>query len=232
MRKPGSSGDKTRRHLRSAAIRLLSKHGYEDMNLRMLAKRIGVRVGSLYNYFDSKQGLLFWLMSDTLEVLLLEVEKIKTDSNDPQSQLRDFVAFHLGYHLTQREEATVLSMTEAAHRLSPKNLRAILKLQRQYTDHVYAIILSGVRTGKFKTPDPRLATFALVQMLTTVIRWYKANGRLKPDQLIAVYTELSLTMLGVPMINLGESGAATGKNLPAGEKSKRSCPIDRITAAL
>src|ERR1019366_5553005 len=57
MRKPGSKGAETLRNLRTAAIQLLSEHGYGAMNLRMLAKKVGIQASSLYNYIDSKQQL-------------------------------------------------------------------------------------------------------------------------------------------------------------------------------
>src|SRR5271154_5075996 len=75
MRTPGSNGAETWRNLRSAAIRLLSEHGYEAMNLRMLAKTIGVQVGSLYNYIESKQQLLFWLLKEGVEGLLNQFDE-------------------------------------------------------------------------------------------------------------------------------------------------------------
>jgi len=43
MRKPGSNGAETLRNLRTAAIQLLAEHGYGAMNLRMLAKKVGVQ---------------------------------------------------------------------------------------------------------------------------------------------------------------------------------------------
>src|SRR5271168_875176 len=99
MRTPGSNGAETLRNLRSAAIRLLSEHGYEAMNLRMLAKTIGVQVGSLYNYIDSKQQLLFWLLKEAVEGLLTAFDEQLGGIGEPGVQMHEFVVFHLGYHI-------------------------------------------------------------------------------------------------------------------------------------
>jgi AcrR family transcriptional regulator len=205
MRTRGSNGNETRRNLRTAAVKLLFKHGYENMNLRMLAKSIGIRVGSLYNYFDSKQGLLFWLLTESHEKLLLKLNEIGEASTDPDVQMRRFIAFHLGYLLAEREEATVLSM-EAVHRLSRKNFRVFARMQREYTDKVCAIVQKGTAAGKFNTPDAQLATFAVITMLTAVVRWYKVDGKLKPDQVIDVYTDLIFAMLGATVTPAGNTG--------------------------
>ena len=75
MRKPGSNSAETRRRLGTAAIQLLFQHGYAAMDLRTLARSVDLQVGSLYNYFDSKQHLLFWLLKDNTEKILAELDK-------------------------------------------------------------------------------------------------------------------------------------------------------------
>jgi len=193
MRKPGSNGAKTLRKLRLAAIRLLSEHGYQGMNLRMLASDLGMQAGSLYNYIDSKQALLFWLLREATEKLLSGFDESVAGIEDAEEQVRQFVAFHLEYHVVNRKQSAVLS-TEMRS-LTPRNYRAISQLQRLYTDKVGEIVDRGLKAGKFEVMDSRIAAFALVQMLTGVTRWYRPQGRLKPDELIAVYTGLALGML-------------------------------------
>jgi AcrR family transcriptional regulator len=193
MRTPGSNGAETLRNLRSAAIRLLSEHGYEAMNLRMLAKAIGVQVGSLYNYIDSKQQLLFWLLKEAVEGLLAEFDQRLGGIDDPGAQMRDFVAFHLSYHIGHLQESLVLGNEKRS--LTPKNYRAISNFERLYTAKVQNIIERGVAAGDFRVADAQVATFALLQMLTSVIRWYQPRGRLGRDELIEVYLNLTFAML-------------------------------------
>jgi AcrR family transcriptional regulator len=200
MRKPGSNGAETLRNLRTAAIQLLSEHGYGAMNLRMLAKKVGVQASSLYNYIDSKQQLLFWLCEETTENLLVEFDQAIKASERPADRLRKFVKFHLGYHIVNRKQASVLQMEIRS--LTARNFQAISKLQRLYTDKVRSIVDAGVEIGAFQVEDSEIATFALLQMLTAVIRWYRPQGRLTPEQLVESYTDLSFGMLhGADEIN-------------------------------
>ena len=208
MRTPGSNGAETLRNLQTAAIRLLSEHGYEAMNLRMLAKAIGVQVGSLYNYIDSKQQLLFWLLKEAVEGLLTEFDRRLGEIDDPPAQMRDFVRFHLTYHFTHSHESLVLGNEKRS--LTPKNYRAISNLERLYTAKVQNIIERGAARGDFRIADSRIATFALLQMLTTVIRWYQPRGRLGRDELIEIYLNLTFAMLQGerPGLGLEETVAA------------------------
>jgi AcrR family transcriptional regulator len=195
MRKPGSNGTETLRNLRSAAIRLFSERGYEGMNLRLLAQSIGVRASSLYNYIDSKQQLLFWLMKEGIEKLLAEVDARLEGIEDPEEQMRAFVAFHLGYRIANRKEYAVLFMEGRS--LNKANRSSISRLSRVYTEKLHNIIKHGIATGKFRIKDSQVATFALLQMLGAVLRWYRPSGRLTLDELIEVYTDLALGMLHV-----------------------------------
>jgi AcrR family transcriptional regulator len=193
MRKPGSNGAETLRNLRTAAVQLLSEHGYGAMNLRMLAKEVGLQASSLYNYIDSKQQLLFWLCEETTESLLVEFDHTLQGVEQPGERLRKFVAFHLGYHIVNLKQASVLQMEIRS--LTAKNYQAISKLQRLYTDKVRSIVDAGVEAGEFQVEDSEIATFALLQMLTAVTRWYRPQGRLTLDQLVEIYTDLSFGML-------------------------------------
>jgi AcrR family transcriptional regulator len=193
MRKPGSNGAETQRNLRAAAIQLLSEHGYGAMNLRMLAKKVGIQASSLYNYIESKQQLLYLLCEETTAALALELDQTLKGVKEPAERLRKFVAFHLGYHIVNRKQASVLQMEIRS--LTAKNFQAITKLQRLYTDKVHRIVDDGVAEGAFRVADSEIATFALVQMLTAVTRWYRPQGRLALDQLVEIYTDLSLGML-------------------------------------
>ena len=193
MRKPGSNGAETLRNLRTAAIQLLAEHGYGAMNLRMLAKKVGIQASSLYNYIDSKQHLLFLLCEETTENLLVELDRRVETADDPRDRLRRFIECHLGFHIVNRKQASVLQMEMRS--LTAKNFEAISKIQRLYTDKVRAIVDAGVAAGAFQVEDSEIATFALVQMLTAVTRWYRPQGRLTLEQLVEIYTDLSFGML-------------------------------------
>jgi len=224
MRKPGSNGAETLRNLRTAAIQLLSEHGYGAMNLRMLAKKVCIQASSLYNYIDSKQQLLFLLCEETTENLLVEFDRTVKPIEDLEDRLRKFIQFHLGYHIINRKQASVLQMEMRS--LTAKNHEAILKLQRLYTDKVRGIIDQGVELGNFRVEDSEIATFALLQMLTAVIRWYRPQGRLTIDQLVEIYTDLSFGMLRADEGANAEQTAA----ISTASKGPRATPSAAATA--
>jgi AcrR family transcriptional regulator len=194
MRKPGSNGAETLRSLRSAAIELIAEHGYEAMNLRMLGNKVGVTPASFYRYFENKQQLLFSLVEEVTRRLTSEMAAIVEEIDDPEQQMRAFIAFYLTYQVANRTESFVL-WTEMRS-LTPPNFRTISRLQRIYTNKVRLIVERGVQTGQFAVEDCEIATYSLIQMLITVSRWYNPQGRIKPTTLIGIYTNQILRMLG------------------------------------
>lgn len=212
------------RNLRSAAIQLLAERSYQGMNLRLLASKLRLQAGSLYNYIDSKQQLLFWLMKDSTEKLLREFDTTIASIGDPAQQMHKFVAFHVGYHISNRKEASVL-MTEMRS-LVPQNYRAVKQLQRIYTDKVQAIVERGAAAGEFALQDPQIATFVLLQMLTSVARWYSPRGRLTVGELIGVYTDLAFAMLGAKApARVAERVNGTADDRPNGDPITHSFDI-------
>jgi tetracycline repressor-like protein len=91
---------------------------------------------------------------------------------------------------------------------------------------VRSIVDDGVADGSFKVADSEIATFALVQMLTAVTRWYRPQGRLTLDDLVEIYTDLSFGMLHA------DRAASTHRiaSKPAASKASRS--ISPATSAV
>lgn len=209
MRKPGSSGEKTRRNIRAAAVRLLAERGYSGMSLRALASSIGVEASALYNYVDSKQQLLFLLVSGAMEKLLEDIQEIGAIEDAP-SAMQAFVRSHLNSFLSKHNEYLVL-LTENRS-LSAENLRTIRRMQRLYQDDVRAIIERGVATGQFRVVNATVMAIAIIQLLGSVIFWYKPQGSLGPDDLIEIYTDLVLSMLHAESEVPARHGRAAGDN--------------------
>src|ERR1700734_3654085 len=93
--------------IRREGLRLIYEHGYETMNLRQLAAAVGIQQGSLYNHIRTKQDLLFILIKDHMEKLLRELDTALEGEAEPAQMLRNFVSFHVGYHVLRTQEVFI-----------------------------------------------------------------------------------------------------------------------------
>ncbi|MBB96846.1 MAG: TetR family transcriptional regulator [Rhodobacteraceae bacterium] len=183
-RTTGSHSDITGPKIREAALRLFAEYGYAAVSMRQIASEVGVQAGALYNYTADKQSLLAGLMRSHLEDLL-EARAAEPASPDPLARLEAFTAFHIRYHL-ERPDAVFIAYMELRN-LSPENFREIEGLRRAYENELETILRDGVAAGVFDVADPKVATLAVIAMLTGVTTWYREAGRLSRDEVTGAY---------------------------------------------
>ena len=190
-RTAGSHSDITGPRVRDAALRLFARDGYAAVSMRRIAGEVGVQAGALYNYTPDKQTLLFDLMRDHLIELLAAQPQ---DTGDAVAALERFVRFHIGFH-HDRPDAVFIAYMELRN-LEPDNFAAIEALRRQYEDRLEAILRRGAQAGVFAVPDPKIATLAVIAMLTGVNTWFRAGGRLRLDEVQDIYWDMVRRSVG------------------------------------
>lgn len=185
-RTTGSHSDITGPKVRQAALRLFAQNGFAAVSMRAIASEVGVQAGALYNYTPDKQTLLFNLLSTHMEQLL---EAFSDDiSLAPVDRLQRFVDFHIRFHADRPDEVFISYME--LRNLTPENFSTVEGLRRQYEDRLEAILQSGADAGDFDIADTKIATLAVIAMLTGVNTWFRVGGRLTLDQVIAQYWDM------------------------------------------
>lgn len=193
-RKTGSHSDITRPKVRLAALRLIAQHGYAAVSMRQIAKEVGVQAGALYNYTKDKQTLLFDLLNVHMEELL-DARKEAKVAGDARTQLEAFTRFHIQFHLPRSDEV-FLSYMELRN-LTPENFARIEGLRKTYEDELEAILVLGVDEGVFHIEDTKVATLALIALLTGMTNWYRDGGRLTSERIEEIYWDLVRKSVGV-----------------------------------
>lgn len=190
-RTAGSNGAKTLEAIREAGADLIYRHGYEAMSLRALAAAVGVQVGSLYNHIKTKQDLLFFLMRSHMEQLLAERDGCEGvfPPAPPPARLRAFVEFHLGFHLTRKRDISLANFELRS--LEPDNYAVVVAMRADYERTLTDILTAGRESGAFAVPEPRLAAFGILSMLTGACMWYRPEGRLSKADIIAAYADMA-----------------------------------------
>ena len=185
-RTAGSHSDITGPRVRSAALRLFARDGYAAVSMRAIAGEVGVQAGALYNYTPDKQSLLFDLMRGHMVDLLAEMPKDTVLA--PLDRLAAFVDFHIRFHADRPDEVFIAYME--LRNLTPENFAQIEVLRREYEDQLEAILKAGVAEGVFEIADTKIATLAVIAMLTGVNTWFRAGGRLSLAEVTAQYWDM------------------------------------------
>ena len=187
-RTQGSHSDITGPRIRRAALALFARHGFAAVSMRQIAGEVGLQAGALYNYTADKQSLLFELMRAHMEELLEARAARRLDGAGPAARLEDFTRHHIRFHIERAEEVFIAYME--LRNLTEENFEEIERLRRAYETELETILREGVAAGVFDVPDPRIATYAVIAMLTGVNTWYRAGGRLSLEEVETLYWDM------------------------------------------
>ncbi len=192
-RKTGSHSEITGPRIQAAAIELFARHGYAAVSMRQIAAQVGVQVGALYNYTADKQGLLLDIMDRHLNELF-EAWQAETKPDDPLGRLEAFCRFHVRFHVARPDTMFIANME--LRNLTPENFEAVEALRRRYESALEDILLAGQQAALFRITDVRLATMAVLALLTGVANWYREGGRLPLSEVERIHWEMVRSAVG------------------------------------
>jgi AcrR family transcriptional regulator len=185
-----------RLQVRTAALELFAAHGYQATTIDEIGERVGIKGPSVYKHFRSKQDLLVDIMVETIDALIAAQRAAIRSGSDVRDQLRRAVEAHVRYHAEHSREAFVggreIPSLQEPHRSD------LLRKRAEYERRLRRLIEKGGREGAFDVASARLASFGILDLGTGVSAWYRPNGSVSVDDLVAFYAELALRMVGVP----------------------------------
>ncbi|SNZ21263.1 TetR/AcrR family transcriptional regulator [Cohaesibacter gelatinilyticus] len=97
-----------------AAMIILKKHGMGNFNTNAIAEKAGVSVGSLYQYFPSKDAILATLIRQIREEMLADMiaSTERKDLGDFRSETRALIEATLQHHVKYADVITLLERAE------------------------------------------------------------------------------------------------------------------------
>lgn len=207
-----TAGTATADDIRRAALRLFADEGYEATSMREIAAAVGIKAGSLYNHFSSKEEILWELAQGALNDLCDRIDERLgelPDTASPTAQLDAFIEAHVRFHATNNEQARLVNRQMAG--LSKKHYRELVALRDSVEERLEAVLERGVKDGSFSLVDSKLTSYAILQMCIAVSVWYRRNGGLGVDEISQTYSTLAQRMV---------SGDKPSARKPAAKKSR------------
>ena len=185
-----TSAASTEKRILDVATVFFYEKGYHATTMREVAARVGIKAGSLYNHFPSKEELLFQIAAGVMQDLLAGGREAVAAAGLPSEQLSALVRAHVVYHAEQRFRAKVAD--DQLNALGPERRALVVAVRDEY-ERLWRDVLDAGRTAHgWVVPDTPVVTFALTTMCTAVDVWYRESGRLTPGDVADVYEELVL----------------------------------------
>src|SRR6266545_2106645 len=131
--------------LLSAATRLFRSRGFHATSMQDLAEALAMNRGSLYHYIDSKDDLLWIVLTRAFDLLEARVVPVLTSDADALERLRGAIHEHLR---VAAEHADELSLTQIELRsLAPERRAGMIARRDAYEALWRTTIESAMAAG-------------------------------------------------------------------------------------
>jgi hypothetical protein len=116
------------------------------------------------------------------------------DGSSPIEALENFTRLHLRFHSERPDEVFIAYME--LRNLTPENFTKIEELRSSYENGLETILRGGLQSGEFEVSDPKIATMAVIAMLTGVNTWFREGGRLSLAEVEQIYWDMVRKAVG------------------------------------
>lgn len=188
-----------------AAAYIIARNGFHGMGMRDLAHRCGKALASLYNYFASKEDVLFALQAGAFESLVASAQEAVDTHDAPAEQLYGFILNHVRYVVEHTDAMRVL--VHEASALPSSQRRRVRELKERYyavlEPLVGAIVAENRATGsrtraRTGRAEVERATYSVFGMLNWVYAWYQPDVHGSPSDVARTIHRLTLCGLSAP----------------------------------
>ena len=162
------------------AVQLFLEQGYYRATLDDVAERLNITKPALYNYFRSKEEILFacWMLGQ--ERVDASISQIERGKGNGLAKLRKLI--HAYAELLATDFGAGLVRFDVRD-LGEKN-RKIVEAAKRRVDRVFRKYLrDGIEDGSIKPCDVKLSAFAVAGSLNWIGYWYQRDGALSPQQI-------------------------------------------------
>ena len=161
--------------------------GYRSTNLRNVATRLGVTRQALYHYFSHKHDILVTLFMDYFDELEANLRAAAKDAAAGEA-FRDMMRAHIALMAARPWISSVFEREEGQ---IPRRAAAIVRDRRRALHQLFVDSYNeGVRAGSLRKADAKLVVSIVLGVAGWLHRWYKIDGKLKPEDFGAYAEEL------------------------------------------
>jgi len=178
------------------AARLFLARGYAETTLRDIADAAGVKAGSIYYHFDSKEDLLAEILDQGIERITRTVDEALVSAGpEPATRLRVAIGAHLSA-LFQHGPYTAAHVG-VFHGAPEEVRRAGIPARDAYEERWAKLLDAAVEDPGV---DLHVVRVALLGMMNSTLDWYRPDGPRGLDQVADTIADTVLVGL------LGEAG--------------------------
>lgn len=180
----------------AVARKLFWKKGYTSTSMNDIAEAYGCKAGNIYNFFASKEEILFQVLLEEMDQILEPIKHLDEDEDThPVEQLRLIITSHVRLTLSHRRTSKLL-FDVALDSLSRSKRKQIIGLRDTYDRILGQVIARGIRARCFSETDTKLASIMISSMIVRTRIWFHPKKGLSPDEIADFIFRFTLNGLG------------------------------------
>ena len=162
-----------REQLLAIAARLFAEKGFKNTTVRDIADAAGIRSGSLYHHFDSKESMVDEILSTFQEGLFAQYDEILASDDDARTKLER--AVRVSFEAIEEHGPEVaIFQNDADHLVTFERFGYLADRNAQSRQVWVTLLEEGVRTGVLRSDLDVTLTYRFIRDTVWVaVRWYR-----------------------------------------------------------
>jgi len=193
---PAPRLDARRAEICRTAAQIFRDRGFDATSVSDIARALGLTKAGLYHYFESKEALLFEIMSFGLDRVRDEVAVPVRAIRDPEDRLRQLIVRHA--RITTRGQGAVAHLGDEIRALPPASRKQLEERMRVYFDLIRDTLAELKSAGRLRHVDLTVAAFSVLGMILWLPRWFRQDGRLTQEEVANDIANLAIGGLIAP----------------------------------
>ncbi|AKE01095.1 hypothetical protein XU06_29390 (plasmid) [Rhodococcus erythropolis] len=188
---------KRREKITAVATQYIMERGFENLSVNDLAAAVGISVGGMYRYIDTKVDLLVMVCQNIYGDLRDELGEVAAGPEPVATKMRWAIELYLSSCEDKREQ---IAMMYREYRSLPTDAQREYKQRELAIGSVFAdLIRSGIQHGSFRSVDPTVVAMNIVFLghLPALKSWALHDIACSSEQLRHQQCELLMSSLGV-----------------------------------
>jgi AcrR family transcriptional regulator len=179
MKVSQSAKEKTKAKILGEAVNLIIEKGFKNASMREMAKNAGVSNPTIYNYFPTKEKILYAYIEqkhrETVEIL----EKIEDfNTYTLREQLQTLIETELELYLEDRE--FLIQISDMAFHSSGVKLESLYAINGLFTEMVSDMLSIAIEAGEIEEPPFKeyMPKLFWDYFITVVAYWVKDDSEM------------------------------------------------------
>ncbi|MGZ8290015.1 MAG: TetR/AcrR family transcriptional regulator [Telluria sp.] len=176
-----ADGRNRRDELLRVSARLFRERGFDGTTIRDIADAAGMRSGSPFYHFKTKQDILAAVMEEGLVGCLAALEDISAAELAPRDKFRALVRAQLETVLAEGHDFIPVLLYDW-RALGAAHQQRIIALTDRY-DQLWQQAVCEMKAAGLLRTDSRVARLLILGAINYAVQWYRPGGGVTLDQL-------------------------------------------------